>query len=158
MLDRELQRELLTKLREAYPEVLDLSALARYDEVHLHKNAFYLVEHGLVEPVAQRKDVMGAPSMILVARITAEGLDFLEEDGGLSAILGTVTVRLAPDTLRALLEARVDASSLPAAEKATLKSKIGQMASKAAEKVFWKLFEEMLKRSDVAVDVMRQWR
>ncbi|MGH9869712.1 MAG: hypothetical protein ACREAA_16305 [Candidatus Polarisedimenticolia bacterium] len=157
MLDRDLQRELLTKLREAYPEFLDLSTHERFKETDLHKNAFYLVEHGLVEPVAQRIDVMGAPSMIFTARITAQGLDFLEEDGGLSAMLGTVTVRLAPDTLKALLEARVDASALPAAEKATLKSKIRQMAGTAVEKVFWKLFEEMLKRSDVAIDVMTRW-
>ena len=45
------------------------------------------------------------------ARITAKGIDFLEDDGGLSAILGVVTVKLHADTLREMLAKKIDASS-----------------------------------------------
>ena len=45
--------------------------------------------------------------------ITAKGLDFLEDDGGLSAILGAITVKLDPDDLRALIAARIEESDLP---------------------------------------------
>ncbi|MGO2959581.1 MAG: hypothetical protein ACTIDN_11190 [Acetobacter sp.] len=37
------------------------------------------------------------------ARITTDGLDFLTPDGGLSAQLGVVTVRLDADTIKALI-------------------------------------------------------
>ena len=44
--------------------------------------------------------------------ITAKGIDFMMQDGGLSAILNTKIVKLHPDTIRDLLQNRIQASSL----------------------------------------------
>lgn len=154
-LDRDLQRTILLQLREAYPELVHFQTLGVAKHPDFHPNAFYLTAHGLIEPVALRRDVMGTPSQVFTGRITAAGLDFLQDDGGLSAILGTVTVRLEPQTIRALLEARIDESALPASDKARLKSKLASLAGKAAEKVFWKLFDELLKHHEILVGVMK---
>jgi hypothetical protein len=55
-------------------------------------------------------------------KITSRGIDFLADDGGLAAILGVVTVKLHEETLKALLEAGVDALPPPQTAKSTLKS------------------------------------
>src|SRR5882672_5223716 len=55
-----------------------------------------------------------------VATITVKGLDFLQDDGGLGAILNVVTVRFEAETLRALIEAKVDASDEPPEQKSAM--------------------------------------
>jgi hypothetical protein len=72
---------------------------------------------------------IGAP------KITAAGLDFLEDDGGLSAILGTVTVKLHADTIRALLDAKVDEADLPVEEKGLIKSALKAMPAMAFQEL-----------------------
>jgi hypothetical protein len=59
----------------------------------------------------------------------SEGLDFLEADGGWSAILNVVTIKFDADTLRALLEAKIDVSSIP--EKSIIKKTIEGMSEAA---------------------------
>ena len=78
-------------------------------------NLRYLEEHGLCKSGVKfgaRDDISFNPSTI-----TAAGLDFLEDDGGLSAILGVVTVKLHADTIRELISAKIETSSMPAEEK-----------------------------------------
>ena len=65
------------------------------------------------------------------ARITAKGLDFLADDGGLGAILNVVTVKLHADTIREMLAAKVDASDLPEEKKLALRTAIGKMSGAA---------------------------
>ena len=60
--------------------------------------------------------------------ITAAGLDFLEDGGGLSAILGVVTVRLHADTVRALIDAKIEASPIPAEEKSRLRKVLAHLS------------------------------
>src|SRR5260221_1607815 len=127
-LNYELQRELLIRLREDYPESVDLRALDLINREDFHQNAFYLDEHGLI------KRVVEVESTILSARITEKGVDFLEVNAGLGAILSKVTVRLDAETLRALLTIGIEKSALPAPEKAKFKSMLGSFAGKAAER------------------------
>ncbi|WP_148301429.1 hypothetical protein [Asaia prunellae] len=74
-------------------------------------------------------------------KITPKGLDFLQDDGGLSAILNVVTVRLEAETLRELVTARIDASSEPAAKKAEAKSLLRGLSEEALKAVVAKLVE-----------------
>jgi hypothetical protein len=60
--------------------------------------------------------------------ITATGLDFLENDGGLSAILGVVTVKLHADTIRSLIDAKIDTSSMPAEDKSKLRKILANLS------------------------------
>ena len=46
------------------------------------------------------------------------GIDFLTDDGGLSAILGVVTVKLHSDTIQALIAAKIDQAEISDSEKA----------------------------------------
>lgn len=146
-LDKELQRELLIGLREKYPESVDLRRLDLRNREGFQQNAFYLDAHGLIERVGPQIDMPDGPMMIY-ARLTAKGVDFLEEDGGLGAILSKVTVRLDAETLRALVATGIEKSTLPAPEKAKFKTMLGSFAGKAAERAILCLIEQALKRPD----------
>ena len=63
--------------------------------------------------------------------ITAAGRDSLEQDGGLTAILSVVTVKLHADTIRNLLAAKIDASDLPEEKKSRIKAAISKLSGTA---------------------------
>ena len=113
-LDRDLQREVLLSCREAYPGYVEYAHEERHRE-RLQANLIYLHEHGLITG----KLVNGNVELV-DPRITATGLDFLEDDGGVSAILRTVTVKMDQDDLRSLIAARIESSDLLPEEKASL--------------------------------------
>jgi hypothetical protein len=127
-LDRAYQRELLLTMRAAYPDWICTSP-PHQDEAKLLANLAYLGEHGLcdnklTQNMSRRFDWHGS-------KITASGLDFLEEDGGLSAILGVVTVRLHSDTIRELIGAKIDATPLSEPEKSALKKHLATLSEAA---------------------------
>lgn len=128
-LDRALQRRILERLREHYPErAIILGEVSAPDDAVV-ANLSYLEEHGLCESGLSWG--LDGSCVVTPARITARGLDFLEDDGGLSAILGTVTIRIEAETLRNLLSARVDESDLPAAEKSRIKAHLAALSEAA---------------------------
>ena len=53
---------------------------------------------------------------------------FLRRDGGLSAILGVVTVKLHADTVRDLIAAKIHVAPIPAEEKSTLKTRLAGLS------------------------------
>ena len=119
MLDRAVQRQVLELLRKHYPlgvhTVRELGLEGRMVAANLR----YLEEHGLCKSGLQfgaAGDISFSPSTI-----TAAGLDFLEDDGGLSAILGVVNVKLHADTIRDLIGAKIETSTMPAEEKSKLR-------------------------------------
>lgn len=119
-LNRSAQSAILKELEKIYPEETGLVELMRVhgDEEEVITNTRYLHEHGLVKgkfsiDSARKWD-------LITATITAKGLDFLADDGGLTAILGVVTVRLEADTVRALMTAKINDSDLPTHEKSRL--------------------------------------
>jgi hypothetical protein len=126
MLDRALQRQILELLREHYPRgaipVRDLEL----GEERAAANLRYLEEHGLCESGV----MIGADGYLAFgsSTITAAGLDFLEDDGGLSAILGVVTVKLHADTIRCLIDAKIETSSMPTEEKSKLRKILANLS------------------------------
>lgn len=127
-LDRELQRTLLLNLRRYYPAMIPRRefipdwGLDEGRDRKLVQNLCYLEEHGLVElnTSISLDEPIPIPG-VRTACITSKGLDFLEDDGGLSAILGTVTVRLHADSIRDLVEAKILASDdVPEKDKSRL--------------------------------------
>ena len=83
-LDRGLQRDILRALAEKFPQysrLKDVYPQGASQEVEIY-NLHYLLGHGLVE--VKTPDTTRVPP----ARITSAGLDFLTDDGGLTAILG----------------------------------------------------------------------
>ncbi len=151
MIDRELQRKVLEELREAYPgTVTDFRAAT---EGALAANLAYLKEHGL----AGARIFRTSEGLLDVvdAWITARGIDFLEDDGGLSAILGTVTVRLHADTIRDLLAAKVEEADIPAEEKSLIRKHLASLPEAALKAATTRLIETGLSSMPNAVQWLR---
>jgi hypothetical protein len=120
----------LLRPRDVYPRTLiEVPNILGADEGSIYSNLWYLQEHGLCDS-GLMQSVDGFFSWG-GATLTAKGLDFPEADGGLSAILNVVTIKFDADTLRALLEAKIDASSIPPAEKSIIKKTIEGMSEAA---------------------------
>ncbi|QCE34161.1 hypothetical protein FAI40_01740 [Acetobacteraceae bacterium] len=137
-LDRKLQKKLLLQMRDVYPDCLE------YREDHPDKrnpeiifNLAYLEEHGLCTDAIRYPEIeTWSP------RITAKGIDFLEEDGGLQSILGIVTVRLEADTLRQLIEKRITDSDKTEDEKSKIKHLLTTIPDKALSASVNSLFSQ----------------
>ena len=142
-LDRNLQREILKELNNIYPDsktyeywidaaiaqVVGVIETVGEAELYIAKrsaNLRYLAEHGLV--------VCNDKNLSATVKITAKGIDFLTDDGGLSAILGVVTVRLHSDTIQALLDAKINEANIPPEEKSRLKGILSKMGGVALAK------------------------
>ena len=67
------------------------------------------------------------------AKIIAAGLDFLADDGGLTASLSVVTVKLHADTVRDLLVAKVDGTNLPEVRKSAIKEQLKKLPATALQ-------------------------
>lgn len=135
MVSREKQREILLQLREVYPTHTSFSADTEEEARELAVNLKYLEEHGLC--IADVKVSPDVPFIRLIqlgaCSITAKGLDFLEDDGGFSAILDVVTVKLHADTIRDLIGEKIEATAMPPEEKSALKRRLGGLSQKALE-------------------------
>ena len=146
-LDRALQHEMLTRLAEHYPN--------SWTDFHKHfprgdadANVHYLEEHGLVvrmESQLGRARIVGSP------QITAQGMDFLADDGGLSAVLGVVTIRLHDDTIKSLIEGRILESELPPPEKQRYLDRLRELPAETTKHLVLKLVDLGLEKGPAAI-------
>ena len=129
---RALQLELLVRLRDVWPRPMrEFPKIDGISDDEIIRNLVYLEEHrlcssGLLAGIDENYSYGGA-------RITAIGLDFLEDDGGLSAILKTVTIKVHADTLRDMFNSKIETSALPQTEKSELKERIKSLPQKVLE-------------------------
>ncbi|CAN5352012.1 hypothetical protein BH11PSE11_BH11PSE11_22150 [soil metagenome] len=90
-LDRELQKMILEKLAEVYPdEIFEVAPVfPESDRGAVFFNLQYLAEHGLINSGVRKSQSGDADDQWyeLGTKITAAGLDFLADDGGPGAIL-----------------------------------------------------------------------
>ena len=144
MIDRTYQREMLQMLEQCYPLPYPASILIGVtlpeNESRYAANMAYLEAHGLVDACIQ----ISADHHFGFSdpTITAKGIDFLADDGGLSAILGVVTIKLHEDTIRKLVEQRIFGSDLPEPQKAGLISQLRALPSSAIELLAKRLIEK----------------
>ena len=148
-LDRELQLEILRALRDKYPDSVEWGD---FDFPEFSANYMYLEEHGLIRSF--ENEVRGRE---LCLRITAEGLDFLEDDGGVGAVLRTFTVKLNPDDLRALMAARIESSNLPAEEKSSLAHAIRSLPAQALRDLTTRLVNEAVNQWPGALQLFQTY-
>ncbi|OOF84440.1 hypothetical protein BKG93_07895 [Rodentibacter ratti] len=156
-LDRALQKNILLKLAETYP-------LPNGNELHtlcedinvLTANIFYLQEHDLIRDFQLILSVDAEATInIIYTTITKNGMDFLAADGGLSAILGTITVKFHEDTLKALLTSKIQSANIPDSEKSTLLSALKNLSGKALEQVITKLVDLGFENADQAIPLLK---
>jgi hypothetical protein len=140
-LSRELQRELLFLLRQAFPRPVFGPNVPNFGQEAIIANLRYLEQHGLCSGGLQRS-ADGSFSFSGGTTITAAGLDFLEDDGGLSAILGVVTVKIHADTLRELLKTEVDRSNVSPEDKSWLKRELDKLPQAALSAATTELVRE----------------
>lgn len=142
-LDRKFQNQFLNELGEHYPRSYCPSLIETLEKRIVEINVAYLTEHGLIER-QQSSPVRPTASSPLGWRITKTGIDFLQDDGGLSAILGTVVVKLHAETVRELLEAHLLKSKLSHDEKNGLTNRLRQLPADAIGHLSSKLLEKGL--------------
>ncbi|CAN7418941.1 hypothetical protein LJR232_002569 [Aquipseudomonas alcaligenes] len=115
--ERSVQKALLERLNDANPNAVGSSELMDLidDMKQLTACCLYLHEHGLVR--ATITDYLSGGSELASVKITARGTDFIRKDGGLSAILGVVTINFHEEVIRHLVEDRILQAGLPEIEK-----------------------------------------
>ncbi|WP_414430828.1 hypothetical protein ACMG4M_05210 [Alcanivorax sp. IL3] len=146
-IDRDYQKQLLTILAKAYPKSVpgpDLQFTNEDPQVVL-ANAHYLSEHGLVKTRFSQE--LAGRMYLTDAKITAKGLDFLADDGGLTAILEVVTVRLEANTIRALMGQKIESSDLPTHEKNRLLEGLKDLPNEAMKQLTQQIVNEGVERA-----------
>lgn len=141
-IDREFQRNFLERLKEDI-SVSHFFSYRRSDGKLLNEfeNVLYLADHGLVECRYDQPidDDVFVPYSV---RITAKGIDLLEDDGGLSAILGTVTIKFHDDTLRSLLLLKVSEMEISDSRKRAVSEMIRQLSSDCIRDLILRLLDK----------------
>ena len=156
-MDREFQKNLLLFLEERYPEFVSGKLLSSmYNEQYppardahwlekgvayqrpkgLMKELDYLSGHGLIEIKYETLD-----EVVPRVKLTPVGRDFLEEDGGLSAILNTVTVKFDAENIRGLMEAGLLRANLPEEKRKPLLEAIKNAPTLVLQTAMTKLVE-----------------
>lgn len=137
-IDRSLQKKTLEQLVDAYPNPLsreayaEIKALFSNDDLFV-ANLLYLEEHGLIH--SGLRAGIGAYSINSSAiKITARGIDFLLQDGGLSAILNVTTIKFHREAV-VVLEDLIAISSLNDTDKEKAKSTLGELSTEALKTV-----------------------
>lgn len=128
-LDRQLQRSILEQLAQAYPGIARIRPGDGQTQEDLDANLYYLTQHGLIDLpwtlLMSGKRQPGTPG------INAKGMDFLADDGGLSAVLGVLTVKIHDDTIRQLLIEKIERSEGDKTVKARLIDKVKSLPADA---------------------------
>ncbi|WP_140411297.1 hypothetical protein [Chromobacterium violaceum] len=156
-LDRQYQLELLKKLQAEYPGRLIISGefneYSPEEKQRYVANMFYLEQHGLVDSgISHLKSMDGQDSFSVgIPQITHRGMDFLADDGGLTAILGTVTVKLHEETLKALLSKKIEQSDLAPADKSRWLAALAQLPAETTKHLVLKLVDLGLENSKEAM-------
>lgn len=144
-LSRGLQRQILIALADAEPvgtyDLADAIGKPDIDRNTLITNALYLQGHGLIQCGFQESIAIGVMGRYVenISRITPRGQDFLLDDGGLSAVLGVVTIKIHEDSVRALLLAKVEESDLAPEQRSALVEAIRSLPAAAARTAIDKL-------------------
>lgn len=153
-LDRELQNTLLKALADFYPQFMRLTALGgRYErnefpenEGKLLANLIYLQQHQLI--VIRKAQCDGDEESFA---ITHQGLDFLADDGGLSAILGVMTIKIHDDTLKSLIEGKILRSDLSQPDKKRWLDSLRELPAETTKHLVLKLVDLGLANSPTAL-------
>lgn len=140
-LDRDLQRKMLSNLSEQYPARISMFQKTDSEE-HINRvvaNLIYLEEHGLIESGVDQ--YVDGKYYTAGSKITADGIDFIADDGGLRAILDVVTIKLHEDTLRNLIADRIASSDLPLSDKQKLLDQLRELRGESVKHLTMKLLD-----------------
>lgn len=153
LLDREFQKQILTDVAGLYPQAADIQrSYGHQDDNRLLVNLHYLHEHGLVD--FRFTEFLDRTLKMHTVKITAKGMDFITQDGGLSAILGVVTVKLHDETIRELLIKKVEEAPGDATVKSNLVEKIKALPADALGKITMDGLDKALSTAPKLLDLL----
>jgi len=154
LLDRAYQRELLVHLAEEYPTLLPVAHFFGETDVRRRDyNLAYLEEHDLV--ACKWAQSTRSRKQAIAAQITARGIDFITDDGGLTAILGIVTVKLHEETIRTLLINRIEKADGDKTTKDLLVAKIRTLPADALGAAAMAALDEGLRQAPQLFNLLR---
>lgn len=137
-IDRNIQRQVLENLMQAYPNHLSSDTYTSITSLFADDDSFvgnllYLEDHGLIiSGLKQGTNNYTINSSAM--KITAKGIDFLQQDGGLSAILNVTTIKFHRDAV-VVLEDLIAISNMTAEEKEKAKSTLEELSLEALKVV-----------------------
>lgn len=131
--------------------IADINVFGGIDRETLFRSLSYLGAHGYIQNHCQQ--MLDNSWTWGGVELTATGLDYLSEDGGLTAEEKIITVKLDEGTIKALMCSAVERSSAPDAEKTTLKQRIKSMGSSALKD----LIPDLLSKGIESTPDLIQW-
>jgi hypothetical protein len=157
-LDRALQLSFLSELKDHYPNEYPVQRLSCFvDGPDFNANIIYLEEHGLISGKSRHVRQLENPGVVLLmAKITANGLDFLENDGGLRAILNKITITFDQDDLEKLISGRLDKTDISPEKKSELMKTITSLPSEGIKTVYKRLVDLALDKTPDVVDLLQK--
>lgn len=156
MLSRDLQLTLLNEYAKIYPSYgRPNPQIDGFTDQQVQANLFYLSEHGLFH--AKWDHMLNGSAVSGNIRLSAKGMDFLQDDGGLGAILGVVTVKLHDDTIRALLIDKVEKSDAAPSTKAHLIAAIKSLPAEGLKSLAQKAMDAGIEHLPSAIQPLQEW-
>ncbi|RKG33016.1 hypothetical protein [Acinetobacter tianfuensis] len=163
ILDRQLQLEMLQKMSTTYPEFYNFREEYKFGTDDYNKvvsNLYYLMQHDLIES----RSIMDSKSMsglkkpqINLPTINQNGLDFLADDGGLSAILSVITIKFETQTLKAILATKINQSDLPHENKKSMIDALEDLPAESIKHLTTKLLDECVDNLPAAILLIGTW-
>lgn len=148
--NRQNQREMLMELMARYPALVDVQG---WGYPNLSAELSYLHEHELAEVTFSQAFGRSMPAPVF-AKLTAKGVDFLQQDGGLSAILGVVTIKLHDDTIKDLIESKIMASNLSQPDKHRYLDALRELPAETTKHLVLRLVDMGLEHGEEAISAI----
>jgi len=161
--DRQLQREMLTILINAFPESpgkteYESSIISECHHLKLAANLLYLHQHQLIH--IQRIESVIEPEdwiwLFNYASVTCKGIDFMLNDGGLSAILNVQTVRLHHESIMAL-EDIIAVANIPEDQRQGLKAALRELPADTIKHLMNELVSKALGAAPAALPIIQKF-
>ena len=148
-MDKEFLRTVLVTLKECYPGKT-YAVYEMADENKMLSHLRYLDEYELIDSGVHIIDDVhseGVNYSLGGAKITARGLDYLAEDGGLAAELGTVTIRLHSTTIQDLIEIALAQRDLPAEKRTAIQNALATASTETVKALTTRLIDAAIKHT-----------
>lgn len=133
-------RARLKKLYQHYPARIPTPwrGIRNDDDDAVPRHMCYMLEHGLIAASITR--TRNGDYTISRTSITAKGIDFIQPDGGLSALAAPV-IRIAPDSMIAIIDQALAARGITQEERSAIKKGLGIAGEEGIRAVVGKLVE-----------------
>jgi|GEM_PF-1303667 len=154
-MDTEIYKKILGVLADAYPVPVAgaslLRELADVEKKVVIQEVAHLQELGMLTAAIHISSDGANKCTLGTAKITAKGRDYLKPDGGLSAELNTLLVKVHAQTIKDILNAQIELSELNSSTKSKLKEAVKNLPAHTLQEVVTGLVQRGLESSPGAI-------